>query len=229
MTKTDSLRNVFISYSHEDGLIARRVADSVKEAGLRVWIDEGKMGAGDSFIQKMNEGLGDADYVLFLASQSSIQSRWVSREWMSALADQDKVLIPIRLADVEMPPLLRDLIFIDLATDVEGGLRKIIEFFRKEATAPARATRSASLLASATRRELRLVAKHCLTETDFRECLWDLGIAESDVVGNVLQDRLLFLLQRMDSDGVMSDFTGWLEQNRGPCLTTQMKRLREPS
>ena len=48
-------------------------------------------------------------------------------EWQRRL-----LILPDCLAEVEMPPLLRDLIFIDLATDVEGGLRKIIEFFRSK-------------------------------------------------------------------------------------------------
>ena len=226
---SDAPRKVFISYSHEDAALATRIADTLTAAGVQVWIDQQQMAPGDSFLARMNEGLGGADYVLFLVSEASLASRWVSREWMAALAGRDTVLIPVRVAAVEMPPLLRDIIYIDLAGGVDAGLEKLVGFFRKEAAPPVRATRGAGALGSATRRELRLVAKRCLSDLDFKECLWDLSIAESDVPGNTLQDRLLYLLQRMDSEGVIEDFIGWLEENRGGCINHQLPLLRTPA
>lgn len=221
----DDERKVFISYAHEDVALAERIATALKSAGVQVWIDQQQMSPGDSFLERMNEGLGDADYVLFLVSEASLGSRWVSREWMAALANRDTVVVPVRVAPVPMPPLLRDIIYIDLV-DVDAGLEKLISFFRKEAAPPVRPTRAAGTLSSATRRELRLVAKRCLTELDFKECLWDLNIQEGDVPGNTLQDRLLYLLQRMDTEGLMEDFLGWLAQNRGGCVNHQLSLIR---
>jgi TIR domain len=223
---SDDGRKVFISYAHEDAALAAQIADTLASAGVHVWIDQQQMAPGDSFLERMNQGLGDVDYVLFLVSPASLASRWVSREWMSALAAHDGVVIPLRVAAVEMPPLLRDIIYIDFVAGIEAGLQKLVTFFKKEAAPPVTATRAAGALSSATRRELRLVAKRCLTELDFKECLWDLNIQESDVPGNTLQDRLLYLLQRMDSEGLIEDFIAWLEENRRGCVNHQLPLLR---
>ena len=218
---------VFISYTHQDAAVAKRVAEALQSAGVQVWIDQ-QVAPGESAIEWMNQSLGEADYVLFLVSEASLASRWVSREWMSALADRETVVIPVRVAAVEMPPLLRDIVYIDLVADLDAGVRKIVEFFRREAVPPVQATRApATPLLAATRRELRLVSKRCLTDLDFKECLWDLSIQESDVSGNTLQDRLLYLLQRMDSEGLVEDFVAWLEENRGGCVKHQLALLRE--
>ena len=226
---SDAPRKVFISYAHEDAVLAREIADKLKAAGVPVWIDQHEMKPGDSFIGRMNEGLSDADYVLLLVSEASIASRWVSREWMSALAGGDTALIPVRVSKVAMPPLLRDIIYIDLSEDREAGFKRLVEFFQKEAAPPTRATRSAGALASATRRELRLVAKRCLNDLEFKECLWDLEIPESDIPGNTIQDRLLYLLQRMDSEGLMESFIEWLNENRGACVKHQLNVVRTPA
>lgn len=225
----DAVRKVFISYAHEDAALASEIAEKLKTTGVHVWIDQQEMAPGDSFIGRMNEGIGGADYVLLLVSEASLVSQWVSREWMSALAGGDTILVPVRVAPVAMPPLLRDIIYIDLVENREAGFKRLVEFFQKEAAPPTRPTRSAGALAGATRRELRLVAKRCLSELEFKECLWDLNIQESDVPGATMQDRLLYLLQRMDSEGRIENFIEWLNENRDACVKHQLNAVRTPA
>jgi len=42
---------VFISYAHEDGEFARAIQARLEGEGFRVWIDEGRLRAGDSLIE----------------------------------------------------------------------------------------------------------------------------------------------------------------------------------
>jgi hypothetical protein len=45
---SDAEAAVFISYSHADAELARRLAKGLRDRGIRVWIDEGELKVGDS-------------------------------------------------------------------------------------------------------------------------------------------------------------------------------------
>jgi hypothetical protein len=48
---------VFVSCAHEDQGIAREIADKLRAAGYRIWIDEMEMRAGDSLIARIATGI----------------------------------------------------------------------------------------------------------------------------------------------------------------------------
>jgi hypothetical protein len=119
---------IFVSYSHRDQEVARQIVLTLKKEGLKPWLDEEEIGPGDSFIEGMNRGLGDASYVLLLLSTASVNSFWVSREWMAELATRATVVVPIVLDDCDVPPLLRDIVHFDLRNDRASGVQKIVDF-----------------------------------------------------------------------------------------------------
>ena len=57
---------VFISYSHADSEFVNDLADKLKASGVDVWIDRWKIKVGDSITQKINEGIGESDYLLIV-------------------------------------------------------------------------------------------------------------------------------------------------------------------
>src|ERR1700734_1225929 len=106
------MSKIFISYSRVNAADAEEVYDALSEVGLSPWLDRVEIKPGDSFLDRLNDGLSDASYLLLLLSESSLGSRWVTREWLSALASDKTVVMPILLEDVELPPLLRDITYV---------------------------------------------------------------------------------------------------------------------
>ncbi len=109
---------VFISHSSVDKQIATTIAQSLQNAGVDVWFDEWALNPGDSLVAKIETGVADSNTVVFMISESSINSQWVRGEINAFLnADfsrRDIRIIPVRLDNSEIPLLLRDRLYIDL-------------------------------------------------------------------------------------------------------------------
>jgi hypothetical protein len=215
---------VFMSYAREDEAIARQVSHALTEAGLKTWIDVKNIGWGDSFLERMNQGIAEAAYVILLVSPASNVSRWVKREWMAALAAGGTVLLPVVVADTEVPPILRDLVYVDLRHDVDEGLRKIVAFFNEEHTPVAaagplsRTVDARHPLRCADRRVVRLVAQSCLKESHFLAFLHDEDISEGQIGGASLNEKLTRLLTDLHAAGISEVFVDWLLSEPDPLL-----------
>lgn len=227
---------IFISYSHVDTVIADRVSRALEKAGLNCWIDKQEFGPGHSFISEMNRGIGDADYVLLLLSSASVKSRWVSREWMSSLA-QGTVVIPVLLSEtVAIPPILSDIINFRLAPNIDQGLDKITSFFAKELCVPkpvhqarkGRRWADENTLPDAPQRQkplwersprtIRLVAMACIDTIKFKGILFDLDINENDVEGSSLNERILWLLHKTRREHALVNFARCVYRDCKECV-----------
>ena len=115
--------SIFVSYAHEDSQIAHELAHAMERHGARVWLDQGELLVGDSLIARISEAIAEFDFVAALVSRHSVASNWCQKE--IALAMSEKLsrgarrvtVLPLRVADVEMPPSLRDVKWLPL--DVE--------------------------------------------------------------------------------------------------------------
>lgn len=104
----------FLSYSSEDRDLAEHVAEALQAAGVETWWDRWEIGAGDSIVQKINEGLGDCTHFIVLLSPNSINKPWVQTEIDAGFIRKvsgDAKFIPLRseLPADQLPPLLRPL------------------------------------------------------------------------------------------------------------------------
>lgn len=70
----------FISYSHENKSFARRLHDALQGRGIRCWLDEHQMLAGDDIYEQVDRGIRLWDKVLLCCSESSLKSWWVDSE-----------------------------------------------------------------------------------------------------------------------------------------------------
>jgi hypothetical protein len=122
---------VFVSYAQADKHIARQVAETLKNAGLRVWIDEWELAAGDSIAARIEEAVASSDILLVLLSPRSVESRWVQSELNAALSrelrDRAITVVPALIEDCVIPPLLADRQFLDLRTDWSHALRRLVD------------------------------------------------------------------------------------------------------
>ncbi|MGW1680911.1 toll/interleukin-1 receptor domain-containing protein [Saccharopolyspora sp. NPDC002376] len=120
------MSDVFVSHRLADAEVAERLATQLRERGHRVWLDAWEIGLGDSTVQKIGEGLTACSHVVVCYSADGVESPWMSREWMSALARQldgaGVRLLPVRLSGGAPPAILTDIKYADLVADWAGGL-----------------------------------------------------------------------------------------------------------
>lgn len=125
------MANVFISHRGADKHQAERLADGIRAAGHRVWLDEWEIDIGESIIERMNQGLEGAAYVVVCYSDAGVTAPWMGREWMSALARQldgaGVKLLPVRLTGGQPPAILRDIKKADLVTSWDVGLTQLLK------------------------------------------------------------------------------------------------------
>ncbi len=125
---------VFISHRGPDTALAERLANAIRSAGYRVWLDKWEIGVGDSIVERMNAGLEEARYLVLCYSEAGVLSPWMSREWLSALARQlngvGVKILPVRLSGGAPPPILADIRYADLVRDWDKGLEELLHAMR---------------------------------------------------------------------------------------------------
>ena len=135
MTTVESGQNhssqVFLCYAHADSAMARRIADKLRGAGLRVRISEWELQSGDSMASRIIETVSSSDFIFVLLSPNSINSRWVQSELNETLPRELQTraitVIPAVIEDCTIPPPLANLLYLDLRSDLEGGIRRLIQ------------------------------------------------------------------------------------------------------
>jgi len=110
-------KDFFISYTGADQGWAEWIADQLEDAGYTTILQAWDFRPGQNFIKRMNEALAATDRVLSVLSPAYFQSKYSTDEWTAALignfAHQDR-LLPVIVEECAPPPLLADLININL-------------------------------------------------------------------------------------------------------------------
>lgn len=124
---------IFISHNHKDKPIVEQIALRLRDifGQDQVFYDSWSIQPSEGIIDKMNEGIRNCQLFLFCVSKNSLQSKMVSLEWQNALikATQGQTkLIPIKMDDCLMPPVLLQSLYIDLfGHGLEVALRQIVD------------------------------------------------------------------------------------------------------
>jgi tetratricopeptide (TPR) repeat protein len=132
-------RNIFISYNHLDRNFAERLAQDLKAAGLSVWWDEWEIKVGDSIVQKVSDGIEQSAYLAVILSPHSAQAPWVKKELNSALmgqlsAERKIIILPLKIAECEIPILLSEIYWADFTQDYHAGIRKLLGAILEQGT-----------------------------------------------------------------------------------------------
>lgn len=131
--------DVFLSHSSADKPIVRELADALESQGLRVFLDERELHVGDSLYAALNKALDESEFVVFAVSKASVASGWVGSEVGGTLTRQirerRKMVLPVLLDNAAIPPLLADLIWLDMTkaspSDVAGQIASAIRSARQ--------------------------------------------------------------------------------------------------
>lgn len=124
------LADVFLSYSHRDTEIMRRVRESLRAADFKVWNDDtDEISPGTpSWENQIETAIKDAKCVVVLFSPNAMQSKWVSRELLYA----QRLNLPIfpLLAEGEprqsVPFGFTAFQYVDIRRDYENGINKLV-------------------------------------------------------------------------------------------------------
>jgi hypothetical protein len=120
------MAKVFLSHRGADAPTAERLASDLRNLGHDVWLDVWKIGVGDSIVERIDEGLTGSSYVVLCYSDAGVSAPWMSREWMSTLAQQLNGvairLLPARLTGGRPPAILADIKYVDLVKDWSSGV-----------------------------------------------------------------------------------------------------------
>jgi hypothetical protein len=95
-----AIRDCFICHATEDkDAIARPVAESLVEAGFKVWFDEFEVGVGDSLTEAIDEGLATSRFGVVILSPRFFEKKWTKRELAGLTAKEvvgdHRVILPI--------------------------------------------------------------------------------------------------------------------------------------
>ena len=100
---------IFISYSHKDSQVARRIKDKFEEKDYLVFFAPDSIPVGSNYQQIITTAISEASQegcVLALLSASSFNSAWVTKEIEYAICKGGNV-IPVLLGDIELPIALQ--------------------------------------------------------------------------------------------------------------------------
>ena len=125
--------HIFISYSRADIQAIDRLAATLKEAAIEVWIDREGIDGGAKWRTRIVEAIKSASAFVIALSPDSVKSDNVSREL--AVAEQtNKPIVPILLRPTTIPSdleyTLSQLQRIDLAEDYGAGVKRLLKTLR---------------------------------------------------------------------------------------------------
>src|SRR5688572_30982683 len=95
--------DVFLSHSAKDKTVVRELAERLRKDGLKVWLDEWVLKAGDSIPAKIEEGLEHSRVLVLCMSANAFGSDWAKLEsgtfrFRDPL-NKDRRFIPLRFDD----------------------------------------------------------------------------------------------------------------------------------
>lgn len=104
---------------------------ALRDNGVSAWVDVWELKLGESLVGHLfDEGIAKADVLIAVLSKHSAASRWMTEEVRAAinLRISGRIrVIPIRIDDVEIPPALLDITWLDVDPhDIEPGLHRVL-------------------------------------------------------------------------------------------------------
>jgi len=124
-------RQIFISYAREDQDFVLKLATDLRERGIRVWVDQWEISAGEDWDKAIDDALRRLPYFLIVLSPASIDSREVRGELRTAL-DLDKHIIPLIYQSCNIPRQLRTIQYIDFSDcDYNEALSALVKALKR--------------------------------------------------------------------------------------------------
>ena len=117
---------IFISHSNQDSDETLFVADSLRQAGIDVWVDYENIRGGADWLCEIEAGIQRCDAVVVVLSKASATSVWVERECLYAW-QLEKPVFTALIADILIPLHLINIQYCDLRQSRNEGMAKLVE------------------------------------------------------------------------------------------------------
>ncbi|MEM6252434.1 MAG: TIR domain-containing protein [Cyanobacteria bacterium P01_D01_bin.156] len=139
-TADSGMTQVFLSYAEEDLATREIVRYHLLQSGVTVWTNTVDIRMGEDFEAAIQRGIEEADNIVYLISQKSLDSEYCQMEIDQAL-DLNKRIIPMLVEDLDvnlLPDTIRKIQFINLtdnqaAIDLEKDLAELLRAIRQDA------------------------------------------------------------------------------------------------
>src|ERR1700731_4420070 len=122
--------DIFLSHNSNDKPRVRRLAERLKQAGLRVWFDEWVIQPGDDIYLAIEHGLQASRVQVLCLSQAALGSDWVALERSTVLfrdpTNAGRRFIPLLLTDCELPDTLRRYKYVDFREEAVPSLAELV-------------------------------------------------------------------------------------------------------
>ncbi len=127
--------HVFLSYSHKDMAIMRRVRDDLRAAELTVWNDENLTPGTPSWKNAIEKAIENTGCLVVLLSPDAKESEWIEREMDYARACGVPILPVLAWGDERnaIPFELINVQRVDIRTDYEVGIQHLAATVRETA------------------------------------------------------------------------------------------------
>jgi TIR domain-containing protein len=137
--------DIFISYASEDKQLAKRLAEALQQAGLRVWYDDFELKLGDSISESVDAGLAESRFGVVIISRHFLHKPWPKRELRGLvsreLASGGRVILPIwhgisKNDLMEVSPPLADVLAVSTDKGVDHVATRILNVVGPEKARP---------------------------------------------------------------------------------------------
>ena len=122
--------DVFLSHNAHDKVRVRRLAERLRDAGVRVWLDDWIIRPGDDIYLAVEAGLAAARILLLCLSPAALRSDWVGLERSTVLfrdpANKGRRFIPLLLAECTLPDSLRRYKYVDWRDEAQTAFEELL-------------------------------------------------------------------------------------------------------
>jgi internalin A len=125
---------VFISYSHQDKVFAKKLAGELESQGMKVWWDFESLKGGQDWQKEIERGIKQCDFFLVALTPDAVTSEWVGNE-ITYASNAQKTIIPLHLKKCEVPIGLIKKQYIDFDKQTQkAAIKELIGILKSEIT-----------------------------------------------------------------------------------------------
>ena len=130
--------DVFLSHSTRDKPRVIKLAEQLRNAGLRVWLDKWIMKPGDDIVLTVDLGLEASRVLVLCLSPAALGSEWVALERSTAIfrnpSNAGRRFVPLLLADCNLPDTLRRYKYVDFRQEAQEAFDELLAACQGEGT-----------------------------------------------------------------------------------------------
>lgn len=139
------MSHVFVSYVRENQDMVTRLCNTLRANGVEVWLDRDSIAPGKRWKREIRHAIEKgAFFVACFSKEYSLKTKTYMNEELTIAIQELRMrtadrtwFIPLRLSDCSIPDIdigagenLRDIQWLDLWKDWDGGIKKLLEMLR---------------------------------------------------------------------------------------------------